>query len=63
MYMFYIIAYSLRECAGAAAFANSTWISLSRGTPSKRRDPSVCLGIGRPPKAPLYDVEPERGED
>jgi hypothetical protein len=28
-----------------------------------RRDPRVCLGIGRPPKTPLNDVESERGED
>jgi hypothetical protein len=25
-----------------------------------RRDPRVCLGVGRPPKTPLNDVEPER---
>jgi hypothetical protein len=31
--------------------------------PIGRRDPRVCLEIGRPPKTPLYDVEPERGED
>jgi hypothetical protein len=31
--------------------------------PSGRRDPRVCLGIGRPPKTPLNDVEQERGED
>jgi hypothetical protein len=23
----------------------------------------LCLGIGRPPKMPLIDVQPERGED
>jgi hypothetical protein len=23
----------------------------------------VCLGIGRPPKTPLVDVEAKRGED
>jgi hypothetical protein len=28
-----------------------------------RRDPRVCLGIDRPPKMPLVDVEPKRGED
>jgi hypothetical protein len=27
------------------------------------RDPRVCPGISWPPKTPLYDVEPERGED
>jgi hypothetical protein len=34
-----------------------------KGTPSGRRDCRVCLGIGRPPKTPLVDVEPKRGED
>jgi hypothetical protein len=32
-------------------------------TPSERRDPRVCLGVGMPPKTPLVDVEPKRGED
>jgi hypothetical protein len=32
-------------------------------TPSGRRDPRVCLGVGRPPKTSLVDVEPKRGED
>jgi hypothetical protein len=36
---------------------------LSGGTPSGSRDPRVCLGVGRPPKTPLVDVEPKRGED
>jgi hypothetical protein len=36
---------------------------LPRGTPSGRRDRRVCLGIGRPPKTPIVDVEPKRGED
>jgi hypothetical protein len=31
--------------------------------PVRRRDPKVCLGVGRPPKTPLVDVEPKRGED
>ena len=31
------------------------------GTPSGRRDPRVCLGIGRPPNTPLDDVESKRG--
>jgi hypothetical protein len=35
----------------------------TEGTPSGRRDPRVCLGVGRPPKMPLVDVEPKRGED
>jgi hypothetical protein len=36
---------------------------LQGGTPSERRDPRVCVGIGRPAKMPLVDVEPKRGED
>jgi hypothetical protein len=32
-------------------------------TPSGRRDPIVRLGVGRPPKTSLFDVEPKRGED
>jgi hypothetical protein len=36
---------------------------LLGGTPSGRRDPRVCLGVGRPPKTPLIDVKPKRGED
>jgi hypothetical protein len=36
---------------------------LPGGIPSERRDPTICLGIGRPLKTPLVDVEPKRGED
>jgi hypothetical protein len=36
---------------------------LSGGTPSGRRDPSVCLSLDRPSKTPLVDVETKRGED
>jgi hypothetical protein len=36
---------------------------LPEGTPSGRRDRRVCLGIDRPPKTPLVDVEPKRSED
>jgi hypothetical protein len=36
---------------------------LPGGTPSGRRDPRVCLGVGRPPKTPLVDVEPKRDEN
>jgi hypothetical protein len=35
---------------------------LPVGTPSERRDPKVCLGVGRPPNTPLVDIEPKRGE-
>jgi hypothetical protein len=34
-----------------------------KGTLSGRRDPKVCLGVSRPPKTPLDDVESKRGED
>jgi hypothetical protein len=37
--------------------------SLPGGAPSGRRDCRVCLGVGRPPKTPLVDVEPKRGQD
>jgi hypothetical protein len=33
------------------------------GTSSGRRDPRVCLGIGRPPKTSLVNIEPTRGEN
>jgi hypothetical protein len=36
---------------------------LPEGTPSRRRDPRVCLGVGKPPKTPLVDIEPKRGEN
>jgi hypothetical protein len=36
---------------------------LSGRTLSGRRELRVCLGVGRPPKTPLIDVEPTRGED
>jgi hypothetical protein len=35
---------------------------LPGGTPS-RRDPRVCLGVGRPLKMSLVDVESKRGRD
>jgi hypothetical protein len=31
--------------------------------PSGKKDPRLCLGIGRPPKTHLVDIEPKRGED
>jgi hypothetical protein len=36
---------------------------LPRGTLSGRRDYRVCLGVDRPPKTSLVDVEPKRGEE
>jgi hypothetical protein len=35
---------------------------LPRGIPSGRGDPRVCLSVDRPPKTPLVDIEPNRGE-
>jgi hypothetical protein len=32
-------------------------------TPSRRREPRVCLAVGRPHKTPLVNVELKRGED
>jgi hypothetical protein len=52
----------VRAYAEATEFANSTWISLHGGIPSGTRDPRVCLGIGRTPKTPQNDVEPDRDE-
>jgi hypothetical protein len=71
---FYPMSWIVYACAEATEFANSTCISLSGGTNntsislpggtwSGRRDPRVCLGIGRSPKTSLNDVAPERGED
>jgi hypothetical protein len=42
---------------------NRSRFCLSGGIPSGRRDPRVCLGIGRPPKTSLVDVESKRGKD
>jgi hypothetical protein len=32
-------------------------------TPTRRRDPRFCLGVGRSPKTPPDDVESNRSED
>jgi hypothetical protein len=55
--------WTVRVCTGAATFANITWISLSGGTSSGRRDPRIFLGIDNATKMPLDDVESKRGED
>jgi hypothetical protein len=60
---FCLTSRTVRACAGATEFADVAWISLLGGTPSRRRDPKVCLGINRSPKTPLNDIESERGED
>jgi hypothetical protein len=54
---------TFRAYAEAAEFAEQD-LDLAPGRhPSGRRDPRVCLGIERPPKTSLNDVEPERGKD
>jgi hypothetical protein len=58
-----LMSHTVRVCTRATTFANNTWISLLGGTSSRRRDPRVCLGVGRPPKTSPDDVETKRGED
>jgi hypothetical protein len=48
-------------CAGAATFANNSYISSSKRDPVS--DPRVCLRIGRPPKTPSDDIDSKRDED
>jgi hypothetical protein len=60
---FCLTSRTIRAYAEAAEFADGAWISLPGGTPLGRRDPRLCLGIGRPPKKSLIDIEPERVED
>jgi hypothetical protein len=38
-------------------------LDLAPGIPSGRRDPRLCLRIGRSLKTSLVDVEPKRGKD
>jgi hypothetical protein len=59
----HIVAEQSTRAQRRQSSSNSTWISLSGGIPLGRRDPMVCLGIGRQPKTSLNDVEPDRGED
>jgi hypothetical protein len=44
-------------------FAADLDLASREGPRRGRRDPRVCLGVGRPPKTPLVDVEPKKGED
>jgi hypothetical protein len=55
----------LRLVVGRSACVHSRQRSptASRSDPSGRRDPRICLGIGRPSKTPLDDIELKRGED
>jgi hypothetical protein len=54
---------SVRDGAKGLLIRSRPRSRLPGETPSGRRDPRVCLGIGMPPKTPLVDVEPKRGED
>jgi hypothetical protein len=56
-------ARTVRDGAESRLLNNRLRSCLLGGTPSGRRDSRVCLGVGRPPKTPLIDVEPKRGED
>jgi hypothetical protein len=56
-------AWTVRNGAEGRILCSRPRSLLSEGTPSRRRDPRVCLRVGRPPKMPLVDVEPKRGED
>jgi hypothetical protein len=51
-------------CDGAEGHLFTADLDLDsrEGHPSGRRDPRVCLSVGRPSKTPLVDVEPKRGE-
>lgn len=50
-------------CVGATTFANSTWISPSGGTSSRRCDPRVCLTVDRSTMTPPDEIESNIGED
>jgi hypothetical protein len=55
--------YTVCDGAESRLLRSRSRFRLPGGTPSGRRDSRVCLGIGRPLKTPLVDVEPKRGED
>jgi hypothetical protein len=50
-------AWMVRDGAECRLLRSRPRSCLPGGTPSGRRDPRVCLGVGRPPKTPLVDVE------
>jgi hypothetical protein len=56
-------AHTVRDGAKGFLIRSRPRSRLLRGTLSGRRDSRVCLGIDRPPKTPLIDIEPETGED
>jgi hypothetical protein len=53
----------VRDGADGLLLRSSPRSRLPRGTTPGRRDTRVCLGVGRPPKTPLVDVELKRAED
>jgi hypothetical protein len=56
-------ARTIRDGAEGLLLRNRPRSRLPGETPSGRRYPRVCISVGRPPKMPLVDVEPKRGED
>jgi hypothetical protein len=54
---------TVRDGAEGLLLRSRSRSRLLEGTPSGRRDCRVCLGVGRPPKMPLVDVEPKRDKD
>jgi hypothetical protein len=56
-------ARTVRDGAEGLLLCSRHGFRLSRGTSSRRRDRRMCLGVGRPHKTPLVDVEPKRDED
>jgi hypothetical protein len=56
-------ARTVRDGGESLFLRNRPRSRLPGGNPSGRRDPRVCLGIGKPPKMPLVDVEPKRDGD
>jgi hypothetical protein len=56
-------AWTIRDGAERRLLHRRPRSRLSGGTPSGRRDPRVCLSVGKPPKTPLVDIEPKRCED
>jgi hypothetical protein len=57
------VARTVHDGAEDRFFRSRPRSRLSRGTMSARRDLRVCLGVGRPPKTYLVEVETKRCED
>jgi hypothetical protein len=56
-------ARTVRGRAESRLLRNKPRSHLPGGTPSERRYPRMCLGVDKPPKTTLVDVEPKRCED